>query len=122
MIAGADCGFKIDCKPELPGNILGTEDKFIYIKRGKRSLSYYKTLERLFFADGEYAYWKTKENADIRPCLKAPLFGKWSYPLGVTLNGLYKAGLSLGREDIIPVSYTHLIGACNLVIRTAVGP
>lgn len=114
MLSGADCGFKINCELELPGNIMGTEDKFIYIKRGKKSVSYYRTLERLFFADGEYTYWKTKENADIRPCLKAPLFGKWSYPLGVTLNGLYKAGWALGREDITEYVKRHVLSCIRL--------
>ena len=105
LILGGDYSFNIRKKLTAPGGIVAAPDNFIYVPFVGGSLKSYRTFDKVFKGN----YWKTKDNADIRPCLKAQLFGKWSYPLGVTLTGLYKAGKALGSEDIIGYVKTHVL-------------
>lgn len=107
MLLGEEYSFNISKKLTPPCGIAPTKDKYIYMPYSGGSLKKYKTLDKVINGN----YWKTKENADIRPCLKAQLFGKWSYPLGVTLTGLYKAGKALERDDIVEYVKTHVL-AC----------
>lgn len=105
LLLGEDYSFNISCRLTAPGNICAAPDKFIYLEYSGGSLKSYCTFDKVF--KGEY--WKTAENAVIRPCLKAPLFGKWSYPLGVTLTGIYRAGKQLKRTDIVDYVKAHVL-------------
>ena len=44
----------------------------------------------------------------IRPYLENPLYGKWDYPLGVTLYGLLRTGEKLSRKDYIEYAQRHI--------------
>ncbi len=46
----------------------------------------------------------------VRASESGGLFGKWNYPLGVTLYGLSKAGRYLGNEKVIDYVKTHING------------
>lgn len=107
LLLGEDYKFDIAKKLCVPGNVTGTKGKFIYMPYGGGALKSYRTFDRVINGN----YWKTEENADVRVCLKAPLFGKWSYPLGVTLTGLYRAGKELGRRDFVEYVKKHVL-AC----------
>lgn len=44
----------------------------------------------------------------IRPCQTDSLFGKWNYPLGVTLLGIYKAGKYLNNKAMTEYAESHV--------------
>ena len=101
-------GYEIKVNKKLsPCEGMVSNDEYIYIEDTGGKLSEYNTVYRVFGRDK--TYWKTKDGAILRPCLKAPLFGKWSYPLGVTLTGLYHVGKMLNREDICDYVKTHVL-------------
>ncbi|MDF2937211.1 MAG: hypothetical protein K0Q90_2584 [Paenibacillaceae bacterium] len=57
----------------------------------------------------EPAYWRVDApEAWVRPSLENDRYGKWNYPLGVTLYGLLKTGHLLGRPDISGYARGHL--------------
>ncbi|RAU97315.1 glycoside hydrolase family 105 protein [Paenibacillus sp. YN15] len=47
-------------------------------------------------------------DAAIRPYAESRLFGKWNYPVGVTLYGLLQAGRLTGRADFVSYVRKHL--------------
>lgn len=60
-------------------------------------------------ADGDRSfYWTTGEpGANVRPFLENELFGRWNYPLGVTMFGLLETGDLLGRSDLAEYVARH---------------
>ncbi|MNO18166.1 Unsaturated rhamnogalacturonyl hydrolase YteR [compost metagenome] len=66
-------------------------------------------ISKLYANRGEPRYWLTSDgNASVRPYIANRLFGRWTYPLGVTLYGLLRAGEHLKREDISAYAASHL--------------
>lgn len=58
-------------------------------------------------ADGD-CYWTAGEpDAHVRPFLENELFGRWNYPLGVTLFGLLESSRQLGRADMAEYVARH---------------
>jgi len=58
---------------------------------------------------GQGIYWRADmPGAWIRPYLEAPLFGKWNYPVGVTLYGLAEMGRMLDRPDLVAYAAEHV--------------
>ncbi|MDQ1913482.1 glycoside hydrolase family 88 protein [Paenibacillus sp. GD4] len=54
-------------------------------------------------------FWMTDQpGAHVRPFLENELFGKWNYPLGVTLSGLLETGKLLQRSDLIDYVTRHV--------------
>lgn len=60
------------------------------------------------FGDSEKCYWKAAEHTVVRPYLENPCFGRWNYPLGVTLYGLTQAARVLDRPDITEYVRKHI--------------
>ena len=59
-------------------------------------------------SEGE-TYWRTAyENLVIRPYAESALFGRWTYPLGVTLYGLLRAGQWLRRGEYCEYVRRHV--------------
>ncbi|WJH32893.1 glycoside hydrolase family 88 protein [Paenibacillus sp. CC-CFT747] len=55
------------------------------------------------------AYWTTDEpGAFLRPFLENELFGRWNYPLGVTLFGLLETSRLLKRPDLADYVTRHV--------------
>ncbi len=53
--------------------------------------------------------WRTGyANTALRPYVESRLYGRWTYPLGVTLYGLLTYGLSTGDSDIVRYVRGHL--------------
>lgn len=54
-------------------------------------------------------YWRADlPDAWVRPYLENVLFGKWNYPLGVTLYGLLETGAAIGRRDYVEYVLRHV--------------
>jgi unsaturated rhamnogalacturonyl hydrolase len=67
------------------------------------------SMERLFDNGFGGAYWRIDEPATvIRPYLENKLFGKWNYPLGVTLYGLLQMGLTLKQSHLTEYVHAHM--------------
>lgn len=69
-------------------------------------------LHRVHVDGGQGTYWRADmPGAWIRPYLEAPLFGKWNYPVGVTLYGLAQMGRTLERPDLVAYAADHVAQA-----------
>lgn len=54
-------------------------------------------------------YWRVDlPDTHVRPYLENTHYGKWNYPLGVTLLGLLRTGQELGRDDYIQYVRQHI--------------
>ncbi|MGC5774978.1 glycoside hydrolase family 88/105 protein [Paenibacillus pabuli] len=62
------------------------------------------------FDDGATGvYWHADlPETSVRPYLENTHYGKWNYPLGVTLLGLLQIGQELGREDYVQYVRDHI--------------
>ncbi|MEC0126358.1 glycoside hydrolase family 88/105 protein [Paenibacillus pabuli] len=62
------------------------------------------------FDDGaKGVYWHADlPETSVRPYLENTHYGKWNYPLGVTLLGLLQIGQELGRDDYIQYVRDHV--------------
>ncbi|WP_342570921.1 glycoside hydrolase family 88 protein [Paenibacillus sp. FSL R5-0749] len=62
------------------------------------------------FDDGaQGVYWRVDlPDTHVRPYLENIHYGKWNYPLGVTLLGLLQTGQELGRDDYIQYVRQHI--------------
>ncbi|CAM4509016.1 glycoside hydrolase family 88/105 protein [Paenibacillus xylanexedens] len=62
------------------------------------------------FDDGaQGVYWRVDlPDTHVRPYLENTHYGKWNYPLGVTLLGLLQTGQELGRDDYIQYVRQHI--------------
>lgn len=62
------------------------------------------------FGDLDYRnYWRVDlPEMRVRPSLENARFGKWNYPLGVTLYGLLQSGRKLQRHDVISYVRRHI--------------
>lgn len=95
----------------------GVNDPWIYVGPFKNDknvdLQEVKKLSVLYDCIKGKDYWRVDmPGMYIRPFLENKLFGKWNYPLGVTLYGLLQAGLLLQRCDIIDYVKKH-VEACT---------
>ncbi|MFE5320529.1 glycoside hydrolase family 105 protein [Paenibacillus sp. NPDC056579] len=69
----------------------------------------YLMLDTIADGDGGSIFWTTDEpGANIRPFLENELFGRWNYPLGVTLFGLLETGSVLRRDDLLDYVSRHV--------------
>ncbi|MDN8592384.1 glycoside hydrolase family 88 protein [Paenibacillus sp. 11B] len=62
------------------------------------------------FDDGaQGVYWHVDlPETSVRPYLENTHYGKWNYPLGVTLLGLLQIGQELGRDDFVQYVRDHI--------------
>ena len=68
-----------------------------------------QTMTHLLGTGEQQTFWRLDEPYTwIRPSLQSELFGRWNYPLGVTLYGLLQTGRSLGREDMTEYAVSHI--------------
>ncbi|WP_284638973.1 glycoside hydrolase family 88/105 protein [Paenibacillus silviterrae] len=62
-----------------------------------------------FGAGEEITYWQADlPYARIRPYLETGMYGKWNYPLGVTLYGIMKTGLELETSHYFQYAADHI--------------
>lgn len=66
-------------------------------------------LHRAYGKGSKGKYWRADSpGLWVRPYLEAPLFGKWNYPVGVTLYGILETGRMLGRGDLSRYAEAHV--------------
>ncbi|WP_426451777.1 glycoside hydrolase family 88/105 protein [Paenibacillus sp. S-38] len=93
------------------------EDLWLYLgpfaKGIAPSLSEVPSMDTLFGEGEDRVYWRVDQPGGwVRPYLENTLFGRWNYPLGVTLYGILQTGKELGRADYIDYAADH-IGQCT---------
>jgi rhamnogalacturonyl hydrolase YesR len=66
-------------------------------------------ISRPFEARGGLSFWKTQfAGVSPRPFIESELYGRWTYPLGVTLYGMLRAGERLGNSTYIDYVMSHV--------------
>lgn len=99
-----DCG-----TPEMknPG-ICGCTGEYIYLGLLSEKPEFTRPELHRLYGENEKCYWRVNRYTAVRPYLEESCFGKFSYPLGVTLYGLTQTGRILGRADIIEYVKSHI--------------
>ncbi|MBO1514875.1 glycoside hydrolase family 88/105 protein [Metabacillus bambusae] len=97
----------------LPVPVEGARDNWLYAgsfpKDKSIDLSDLLRVDTLFKQENGETYWRLDmPDSWVRPYLENPLFGKWDYPLGVTLYGLLQTGEELNRKDIVDYALKHI--------------
>jgi rhamnogalacturonyl hydrolase YesR len=101
---------------ELPCNLLGAKDPWLYLgtlegfdpNLLRTNMLRTNLLYQLFGVENKI-YWQVDEpNSYVRPVLENQLFGRWNYPLGVTLYGLMTTARILGSDEIHQYVTAHI--------------
>lgn len=97
----------------LPRDIKGCDDPWLYSGPFDEALNEsagdIQDLYRLFDNRGQGVYWRTGEkDTVIRPFVENALYGRWTYPLGVTLYGLLRYGEMTGNEEVLKYVKGHV--------------
>lgn len=106
VCSGSDWGYTLTTsagKITNAARVKGTEDKWIYIGTFDNSFDFpFDEASDMLHVVGEpKTYWRLDEpDTFVRPYNENTLFGRWNYPLGVTMYGLLHAALIMGSEDI----------------------
>jgi len=112
--AAEDWGFSISgAEFRQPYLVKGCNDAWLYLGPFDAPLSSspaeIQTLYKLFDNNGAPVYWRVDmPETWIRPHVENENFGKWNYPLGVTLYGLLQTARLLGRKDVIDYVVRHV--------------
>ncbi|MGJ9384839.1 glycoside hydrolase family 88/105 protein [Salipaludibacillus sp. CF4.18] len=98
---------------ELPYPVKGANDHWLFVGPFDRNqvldLNTLKSMDSLKEGADSRIFWRLNQpNTWVRPYLENRLFGKWDYPLGVTLYGLIETGKELQRGDIIKYVIKHM--------------
>ncbi len=88
-------------------SVLGAPDCWIYMGSFQKKQDVSEILDKFSVIDNKYKCIDLPD-MNIRPYIDMPKFGRWNYPIGVTLYGLYRAGKLLGREDITEYVKKHI--------------
>lgn len=113
---GQRWGFEADALPQgyelkPPALVEGSKAVWFYVGPLDPDLAPEQvcTMEKLFTFQEGATYWQTDEpDTWIRPYMENALFGKWNYPLGVTLYGILQTGLQLNRADYVQYVMDHI--------------
>ncbi|MFC0215637.1 glycoside hydrolase family 105 protein [Paenibacillus chartarius] len=117
-LGGPRWGFTLETDGALqwrqPFPVEGLADHWLYLgpfPAGKQPgvLELSASATKVFENGGDGVFWSADMPAGrVRPYLENPLFGKWNYPLGVTLFGLMQTGTALGRGDYVDYVLRHI--------------
>ena len=103
---GSDWGYTLECDTvefESAARVKGTDDVWMYIGTFVNDFEFpFDTASDMLHIVGEPAtYWKLDApDTFVRPYNENTLFGRWNYPLGVTMYGLLHTAIAIGSEDI----------------------
>ena len=106
MCDGSDWGFALECadaKFENAARVKGTDDVWMYIGTfdNDYDFPFDKASDMLHVVGEPKTYWRLDApDTFVRPYNENTLFGKWNYPLGVTMYGLLHTALLIGSQDI----------------------
>jgi rhamnogalacturonyl hydrolase YesR len=98
---------------QQPYPVKGSSDAWLYLGPLDAPLpslpAEIQTLYKLFENNGQPVYWRADmPETYVRPHAENENFGKWNYPLGVTLYGLLQTARLLGRQDVIDYVVRHV--------------
>jgi len=101
-----------------PCNIAGSSEPWIYIGpfEGSSGLNpaELRDLDRVFPSLRGDTYWRLDApDAWVRPYNDNPLYGRWNYPLGVTLYGLLHSARAIGSEEVQQYVRNHVQFCCD---------
>lgn len=103
---GSDWGYTLECDTvefENAARVKGTDDVWMYIGTFVNDFEFpFDTASDMLHIVGEPAtYWRLDApDTFVRPYNENTLFGRWNYPLGVTMYGLLHTAIAIGSEDI----------------------
>lgn len=103
---GSDWGYTLECDTvefENAARVKGTDDVWMYIGTFVKDFEFpFDTASDMLHIVGEPAtYWRLDApDTFVRPYNENTLFGRWNYPLGVTMYGLLHTAIAIGSEDI----------------------
>ncbi|MDF2923498.1 MAG: hypothetical protein K0R57_2412 [Paenibacillaceae bacterium] len=114
-----DWGFRLHISDDSGSDVVGitgvkvegAPDRWLYLGPFESEIPMTPELTdmcRLHGSPASPIYWRVdRPDCRIRPSLENRLFGKWNYPLGVTLYGLLETGRYLEREDVVSYARKH---------------
>ncbi len=123
--AGRDWGFTLDfldgrevVRLSSPCRIVGTTQAWIYLgpfaASSRLALAKLKDLNQVHPAIGGDVYWRLDlPETWVRPYNENALYGRWNYPLGVTLYGLLHSAKALGSDEIQQYVVNHIQSCCD---------
>lgn len=96
-----------------PYPIAGSQDSWLYLgpfdASAEPQLNSIQEVNRLHGGESAGVYYRVDlPKTTIRPYLESTHYGKWNYPLGVTLLGLMQTGLELGEESYVRYAVEHI--------------
>ena len=103
---GSDWGYTLECDTvefESAARVKGTDDVWMYIGTFVNDFEFpFDTASDMLHIVGEPAtYWRLDApDTFVRLYNENTLFGRWNYPLGVTMYGLLHTAIAIGSEDI----------------------
>ena len=103
---GSDWGYTLECDTvefESAARVKGTDDVWMYIGTFVKDFEFpFDTASDMLHIVGEPATYGRLDAPDtfVRPYNENTLFGRWNYPLGVTMYGLLHTAIAIGSEDI----------------------
>lgn len=106
VCGGSDWGYTLECDTvefENAARVKGTDDVWMYIGTFVNDFEFpFDTASDMLHIVGEPAtYWRLDApDTFVRPYNENTLFGRWNYPLGVTMYGLLHTAIAIGSEDI----------------------
>ena len=106
-------GNKIPVDFKTPHPIEGAKDPWLYAgvfdEAHEPDMDHIRDMNDLLQSVDGLAYWRLDlSDTWIRPYNENINFGKWNYPLGVTLYGLLNAGKLLGQTDMTDYVAQHV--------------
>ncbi len=126
----SDWGFEIQLRDgaatvplQAPYPVYGAQDPWLYCGPFAESALpdpvELQTMDRLFAGADGSCYWRLdRPGVWVRPYLENQNFGRWNYPLGVTLYGLLQTGRLLGCEALVEYVRQH-VTACTTLFQYA---
>ncbi len=95
------------CPTESPFPVQGVDSPWVYLGLLDGPVDHEALIQPQLVHQGKY--WRLDlPDMNLRPYIEAPRYGRWTYPLGVTLYGMYRAGKLLGRPDFSDYARGHI--------------
>ncbi len=118
-VCSGDWGFDLsvdDITLESAARVKGTDDAWMYIGPFAADFEFpFDDACSMHKVIGEpKTYWRLDlKDTFVRPYNENTLYGRWNYPLGVTLYGLLHAAIAIGSEDIKNYIKDHIQLCCD---------
>lgn len=118
-ICGGDWGFNLSCDGipfESAARVKGAPDEWMYIGPFDADFEFPfdRACDMLHVVGEPKTYWRLDApDTFVRPYNENTLFGRWNYPLGVTIYGLLHTALLIGSEDIQQYIKDHIQLCCD---------